>query len=180
MQGLIPRGGLIVVRGDAKMRARAWTLDVAMLVARGVSYRHRRVKQGTVVYLALEGGEGLARQIEAYRRRHDVRTAPFHLITDRIDLVRDHKALIAAVEEQVGSDDAPVLIVIDTLNRSLVGSESNNEDMAAYRRAADAIREGFGCAVIIVHHCGADGSRPRGHTSLGAAVDALLDPMFAE
>jgi hypothetical protein len=39
--------------------------------------------------------------------------------------------------------------VLDTLNRSLAGSESDDEDMAAYVKAADAIREAFGCAVVI-------------------------------
>ena len=65
-------------------------------------------------------------------------------------------------------------MVLDTLNRSLPGSESSDQDMAAYIRAADAVRETFNCAVIIVHHCGIDTSRPRGHTSLTGAVDAQL------
>ena len=30
------------------------------------------------------------------------------------------------------------------------------------------------CAVIIVHHCGIDASRPRGHTSLSGAVESQL------
>lgn len=64
--------------------------------------------------------------------------------------------------------------MLDTLNRSLAGSESNDKDMALYIRAADAIREAFKCAVIIVHHCGVEGTRPRGHTSLTGAVDAQL------
>ena len=34
-----------------------------------------------------------------------------------------------------------MLVVIDTLNRSLAGSESKDEDMSAYIQAADAIRE---------------------------------------
>jgi hypothetical protein len=46
--------------------------------------------------------------------------------------------------------------------------------MTAYIRAADAIRDAFGCAVIIVHHCGIDATRPRGHTALAGAVDAQL------
>ncbi len=46
--------------------------------------------------------------------------------------------------------------------------------MAAYINAADAVREAFNCAVIVVHHCGIDTSRPRGHTSLTGAVDAQL------
>jgi hypothetical protein len=40
--------------------------------------------------------------------------------------------------------------------------------------AADAIREAFGCAVLIVHHCGIEGSRPRGHTSLTGVADSQL------
>ena len=64
--------------------------------------------------------------------------------------------------------------MVDTLNRSLAGSESKDEDMAAYIRAADTIREAFQCAVAIVHHCGVDGTRPRGHTSLAGANEAQL------
>ena len=40
--------------------------------------------------------------------------------------------------------------------------------------AADATREKFDCVVAIVHHCGVDGTWPRGHTALGGAVDAQL------
>ena len=71
-------------------------------------------------------------------------------------------------------DDKPAAIVLDTLNRSLKGSESSDEDMGDYVKAADALREAFECAVIVVHHCGIDGTRPRGHTSLTGAVDAQL------
>jgi hypothetical protein len=71
-------------------------------------------------------------------------------------------------------DVKPVVIVLDTLNRSLRGSESSDEDMGAYIRAADSLREAFDCAVIIVHHCGVDGNRPRGHTSPTGAADAQL------
>jgi hypothetical protein len=46
--------------------------------------------------------------------------------------------------------------------------------MGAYIKAADAVREAFGCVVIIVHHCGVEGTRPRGHTSLTGAVDAQI------
>ena len=46
--------------------------------------------------------------------------------------------------------------------------------MGAYVRAAEAIRDCFGCVVIIIHHCGYDDTRPRGHSSLPGAVDAQL------
>jgi hypothetical protein len=46
--------------------------------------------------------------------------------------------------------------------------------MARFIQAADMIRAAFGCAVIVVHHCGIAGSRPRGHTSLSGADDAQI------
>ena len=64
--------------------------------------------------------------------------------------------------------------MLDTLNRSLNGSESSDEDMSAYVRATDAIRETFDCSVLVIHHCGINDSRPRGHTSLTGAADAQL------
>src|SRR5262249_58942960 len=62
----------------------------------------------------------------------------------------------------------------DTLNRSLVGSESKDEDMARFLAAAESVALELSCAVIIVHHCGIDGSRPRGHTILSGAVESQL------
>ena len=64
--------------------------------------------------------------------------------------------------------------MLDTLNKSLFGSESKDVDMGAYVRAAEAVRDAFGCVVIIIHHCGYDDTHPRGHSSLPGAVDAQL------
>ena len=46
--------------------------------------------------------------------------------------------------------------------------------MGGYIAACDAIRECLDCAVIIIHHCGIQGTRPSGHTSLTGAGDAQL------
>ena len=77
-------------------------------------------------------------------------------------------------EMRSATSDRRRLIVIDTLRRSLDGSESDDGDIAAYVGAADRVREVFGCAIVLVHHSGLEAGRPRGHTSLGAAVDAQL------
>ena len=86
-------------------------------------------------------------------------------------LAADHPALIASIR---GQCQVPAAVVIDTLNRSLTGSESSDEDMGNYIKAADAIREALGCVVIIVHHCGYEGTRPRGHSSLIGDLDAQV------
>jgi AAA domain len=89
------------------------------------------------------------------------------------NLIDDHKHLIADIASQLNGE-CLAAVVLDTLNKSLIGSESKDADMSAYIRAAEAIREKFSCVVIIVHHCGHDETRPRGHSSLPAAVDAQL------
>jgi hypothetical protein len=174
VKGLIPRTGLVVVWGPPKCGKSFWTFDLVLHVALGREYRDRRVQQGAVVYCAFEGGGGYNARAEAFRQRHlpeDHENFDFFLLDAQIDLVADHKEIIAAIRAQ---NATPTCVVLDTLNRSLAGSESNDKDMALYIRAADAIREAFGCVVIIVHHCGVDDTRPRGHTSLTGAVDAQL------
>jgi hypothetical protein len=175
--GLIPRTGLTVIWGAPKCGKSFWVFDALMHVARGLpEYRGRRVSRGPVVYGAFEGGEGFKKRIAAYRMEHcrdDTNVIPFSLLPVRVDLIRDHGQLIDDIRAQLPSVP-PVVIVLDTVNRSLTGSESKDEDMSAYIAAADAVREAFNCAVVLVHHCGVDGTRPRGHTSLTGAADAQL------
>jgi AAA domain len=173
VKDLLPTMGLVVVWGPPKCGKSFWMFDLSMHIALGWGYRGRHVQQGPVVYLALEGGKGFTHRVEAFRRRHSVKDAPFYLITDRTALVYDHKQLIEDLKEQL-REPRPALVVIDTLNRSLAGSENSDQDMAAYIRAADVVREAFECTVTIIHHCGVSGDRPRGHTSLTGAVDAQL------
>ena len=89
-------------------------------------------------------------------------------------MIKEHPLLISAVREQLAGE-VPRMIVLDTLNKSLVGSESKDVDMAAYIVAAEALRDAFDCVVIIIHHCGYDETHPRGHTSLTGAVDAEFE-----
>ena len=176
VKGLIPRAGLVVVWGPPKCGKSFLTFDLSMHVALGWEYRGRRVKQGCVVYCALEGAQGFRARVEAFRREKlsgETSSPPFHLMASALNLVADQAAFLEALRAQLG-EEKPVAVVIDTLNRSLAGSESDDKDMAAYVRAADAIRDAFDCAVVIVHHCGHNGERPRGHSSLIGAVDAQI------
>jgi AAA domain len=177
IKGLLPRVGLAVVWGAPKCGKSFWTFDALMHVALGWEYRGHRVAPGPVVYCALEGVQGFRNRIEAFRQAKlseaDCGSPQFYLVAASLSLVADHQALIGDIRRQLG-DRSPVAICLDTLNRSLAGSESSDEDMAAYIRAADAIRDALDCLVLIVHHCGHDGSRPRGHSSLMGALDVQI------
>src|SRR5262249_2730777 len=161
-----------VIWGPAKCGKSFWTMDIFLHVALGWEYRGRKVQQAPVVFLALEGHGGYARRIQAFKQHHNVERAPFYLIRTMINLRAKVDQLIKDIEAQLG--DRPGAVVIDTLNRSLVGSESSDEDMAKYLEAAGKIEQRFDCLVAIVHHCGYDESHPRGHTSLPARVDVQI------
>jgi AAA domain/DnaB-like helicase N terminal domain len=176
IKGVLPRQGLVVVWGPPKCGKSFWVFDAVMHVAIGRDYRGHRVRLGDVVYLALEGQAGFGDRKEAFCRRFidpdEPATAPlFHLCGAGLDLIHDHEKLIADIGDQ---SVIPVVVVIDTLNRSLAGSENKDEDMTAYVRAADAVQREFGCTVVIIHHCGVNGERPRGHTSLTGAADVQI------
>ena len=187
VDGVIPRDGFVTAWGPPKCGKSFWIFDLMMHIALGWEYRGRHVEEGPVAYLAFEGIEGFHDRAEAFRRTHaealERRIAfcrkyrlpeeiRFYFLGSNAKLVRDHKALIESIDGEM--DDPPVAVVLDTLNRSIDGSESKDVDMGAYIAAAEVICEEFDCVVIIVHHCGIDGTRPRGHTSLGGAVDAQL------
>jgi hypothetical protein len=124
----------------------------------------------------LEGSYGFSARVEAWRRRHlngHRDPVPFYLLDVPVDLVADRNMLIQAIKAQLG-EEKPAAVVIDTLNRALVGDENRSDDMAKFIRAADIVRAAFDCLVVIIHHCGVAGSRPRGHTSLAGADDAQI------
>jgi AAA domain-containing protein len=176
IKGLIPRVGLTVVWGPPKCGKSFWLMDALLHVALGWEYRGRRVTRGPVVYCAFEGADGYNARAEAFRIRFltaDQGLVPFYLVAAKMDFLADHQALIASIKAQIGPT-SPVAVGLDTLNRSIGGKE-DDERMAGYIGASDAIREEFHCVVPVVHHCGVEGTRPRGHTSLTGAAEAQIE-----
>jgi hypothetical protein len=177
VRGLIPREGLTVIWGPPKCGKTFWAFDLALHIALGWPYRGRRVAQGIVVYVACEGERGLRARKEAFRRTNLGADAaddpPFFLLSTRLDLAKQVDDLIMDIAAQI--PPGPVgAIFLDTLNRSIGGSESKDEDMGAYVTAAAVLAAQFQCAIIIIHHCGTNENRPRGHTSLTGAVEAQI------
>jgi AAA domain len=174
VRNILPREGLVVVWGPPGCGKSFWVLDLVLHVALERKYREHRTKQGDVCYVACEGERGLNNRVAAWRQHNEVQAAPFWLVTTQLDLVAERALLVSDIREQIGEGTRPSVIVLDTLNRSLNGSESSDEDMAAYIRAAEYVRVAFHCLVIVIHHCGLDTTRPRGHTSLKGASDAQI------
>lgn len=176
IEGLLKANSIAVYYGKQKDGKSFVALDTGLHVALGWDYRGKPLIKGGVVYVACEGASGIISRIEAFKaaklKNQDL-DIPFFLCPDGIDLIKDHKQL--ADDIRITADVQPIdLIIIDTVNRSLFGSENSDVDMGNYIKAADYLRGYFSCCVLLVHHCGHDTSRPRGHTSLTAAVDTLV------
>jgi len=178
VKGVLPSEGLVLLWGAPKTGKSFWATDIALHIAAGFKYRGRRTRQGSVVYIFAEGASGIGARREAWQRHYIPNTLsepaklPFYALPVRVDLINQYQVLIDDIRAQMS--EFPALVVIDTLNRTLVGSESNDEDMADYIRAADAIKDAFKCCTMVVHHSGIDANRYRGHSSLGGAVDAQI------
>lgn len=181
IKGVLPRNGFGVMWGKPSAGKSFHALDMAMHIACGWRYRGHRVRQGTVVYCALEGQAGFSKRIEAFKRHPDLkvrlasqsceRDVPFHMMPTALSLARDYEKFLVSVDA-VGVE--PDLIVLDTLNRSLEGSESSDKDMGAYIEAAGKLQEHFRCTVLVLHHPGHNNDRERGHSSLRPASDFFL------
>lgn len=81
------------------------------------------------------------------------------------------------VEEIQSYKVAPKLIVVDTLNRFMVGDENKAQDAKTMLDACAALEREFQCTVILVHHTGvaenAQG-RARGSSAWRGAMDIEL------
>lgn len=175
IKDIIPRTGLIVCYGPPKQGKTFVVMDLALHVALGWPYRGHRTKHGPVIYICCEGERGFLTRLDAFRRRYLVGKTDepqFHVLTTNLTLPGQCTDLISDIRIQ---NVRPALIVIDTLNRTMAGSESSDESMSEYIRSLDSIRDQFNCAVLVVHHCGHNThERPRGHSSLMGASDTQI------
>src|SRR5258707_1322134 len=114
VKGIIPRAAMTVVWGEPKCGKSFWTFDLMMHIALGRPYRDRRVTQGAVVYLALEGGHGFKARVEAWRQRYrkdHTGDVPFYLIDVPVDLISAHGSLIGAISQQLNGK-MPAAVVV--------------------------------------------------------------------
>ncbi len=176
IKGVLPRAEMGVVFGASGSGKTFFVLDLVAAIARGVAWRGKRVKQGSVVYVAAEGAHGFRSRLKAYLQHHAL--APDAL---DINVISDAPALMSAddtrdVLRSIG-DLAPSVIVIDTLARTLTGGDENNgKDVSMLLNNCSAIHKRTGALILLVHHSGKDASKgARGWSGIRAAMDVQIE-----
>lgn len=176
---LLGEGEMSVIFGSPGAGKSVLATDLAFHVAAHKPWLGRAVTGGAVLYVAAERAALVERRLAALRKHYDISDIPLGVLRGSIDL----RSNTAATEEIIHNakkflgDSTPVrLIVIDTVSRALSGGDENSpRDMGTFVCNASTIQEATGAAVCLIHHSPADGSqRPRGHTTLLAAVDTSI------
>lgn len=177
IKNVIPKADLGVLFGASGSGKTFVALDLAMAIARGVSWRGHRVTRARVLYVAAEGGGGLGKRISAYCRKNGLTLADIDLsimyaapnFMSREDITDVQRAIAAA-----GGFD---VIFIDTFAQVTPGANENAaEDMGHALANARALGEASGAMIILVHHSGKDASKgSRGWSGIKAAADFQLE-----
>lgn len=150
-------------------------LDLCCCISTGTPFHGRKVKQGGVLYVAGEGGAGIARRLRAWA--HVNKVTDEILVTDSpVDLCSaDHaEALEALARDYMGRTGVPIrLVVFDTLARNMSGDENESKTINTVINSMSRLTkldEDTTC--IVVHHTGhGDKTRARGSSAQQANYD---------
>ncbi len=176
VDGMIEEDALSMLFGKSGSGKTFVTLDIALCVATGQDYHGRAVASGPVIFVAGEGHAGYARRVAAWKTAKDVDLdgVPFYKSNSTILLNDEDKGepLLDELREMAKEIGQPKLIVLDTLDRTIMGDDSSGEDISLYLNVCDRLREEFNATVMIVQHVGHQHTeRARGSTRLRGRMD---------
>ena len=173
VRGVLPAIGLAALYGPSASGKSFLALDMAAAIAEGSRWFDCRVTAAPVVYCALEGEAGFKLRVAAWEA-HTGRPLPAGL-----SMVLQPFMLTSPqdVADMAAVIPAGAVVFLDTLNRSApTADENSSKDMGAILQAAKLLQSLINGLVVLVHHSGKDASRGlRGHSSLFAALDAVVE-----
>ena len=176
IKGLLQRASYAETFGAPGEGKTFVALDQAYHVAAGREWHGRKVHQGPVLYLAYEGTGGLVKRAKALRQKYGQADAPLYIVGAAFNLrEKAGRAELGAIVARLPT--RPVLIVIDTFARALMGGDENSaQDVGAFNSAVGALIESTGACVMIIHHSGKDKSKgARGSSALLGAIDTEIE-----
>jgi AAA domain/Primase C terminal 1 (PriCT-1) len=181
IKGLLPKLGVACLYGQSGSGKSFLAIDVACAIACGVpSWFGMKVQQAPVVYVVLEGSGGFPKRLQAYLLHHSTTgPAALRVMTSGLNLTQpSHVDQLAS--EILKSVGAGGVVFIDTLNQSAPGADENSSaEMGAVIANAKALAETIDGLTVLIHHSGKDQSKGmRGHSSIFAAMDAVIEVTY--
>jgi phage/plasmid primase-like uncharacterized protein len=176
VEGFVQENALVMVFGQSGSGKTFVVLDWCLRMASGITeWNGKRIKPGTVMYLAGEGVYGMKGRMAAFYQHHgiDPDTSNIYTSTGGYD-INTAEGLKSAFDDISSLPEKPLVVVIDTLHRFFNGDENSSRDVKTMLDACNAIMREFDCTVIIVHHTGVSSeaqNRARGSSAWRAALD---------
>lgn len=176
IKGIIPHGGFVVFYGEAGLGKTFVALDLSMCIGFGVPWNGNKTTQGTVIYIAAEGGFGFGSRVKAWKLEHDLSGNSNVQFLLQPVLFRDVEKFQLFLATLNAAELKPKLVVIDTFARSFAGGDENSAmDVGEFILSLDMIRKLTGATVLLVHHVGKNsGKQARGSSALSGAADTMI------
>jgi hypothetical protein len=176
IHGVIEKGSTVMMFGPSGAGKSFVGLDMGLSIATAHPWHGHGVNNaGLVLYMAGEGRHGLSRRLRAWSiaRGVDLENARLEISSVTVPFDAEGGELLKRAMAEL--PEQPVLIIVDTLARHLVGDENSQRDAGQFIQVCDQITQASGAAVMIVHHSGHQAQdRARGSSALRAAVDVEL------
>jgi len=174
IENLLPLGSLVCLFGEPAKGKSFVALDMAFCISQGIPWHGLKVEQGSVIYIAGEGLDGIAKRIKALTSKYGCDDPKdFYLSNGSIDLA-DNKSVQSLLHELSGKKSIK-LIVVDTMHRNFTGDENSAKDIAMLVKHADDLKDQTGATILIVHHSGkSKQSEARGSSAFKAALDVEI------
>ena len=175
VSGIIEEKSFIYTYGPSGTYKSFVEIDRGLCIATGVDYHGRKVKQGTVFYIAGEGQSGIYKRVLAWCIKHklQIKDIPFFVGTYPAQLtvresIQEIKREIERMSREFGE---PALIIFDTLARNFgPGNENDTQDMNTAIHNLDLFRD-YLCRSLVAHTGHKNTDRAKGSISLDQAAD---------
>lgn len=168
--GLLQLNSLAVLYGKPDTFKSVVALDWSGHIANGLAWHGEQVTQGPVLYVVAEGESGLRRRVRAWEH-HTGTTALTTWLPEAVQILHpDDLAAFTALVTEV----QPVLVVIDTLSRCMVGFDELTREMTMVSHAVGQIRNASGACVLLLHHEPRSGENMRGAIALEGAASSVF------
>ena len=173
IHGILPTKGMGAVFGPSGSGKSFVIVDMACAIAEGRHWFGYRTTKTPIVYIVLEGAQGLKNRRRAWLKHHNRAALPdgIHFIVQPVNFMEG-----GVVYELAEVLPPGCMTIVDTLNRAAPGADENaSKDMGLILAATSAISRATGGLTVLVHHTGKnEDAGLRGHSSLKAALDGSI------